>query len=347
MTIFPPVATIIPGGVDFDSEDPNTGQKLDLLDRKDVGQRLPDLLERVSQPMVVALDGGWGSGKSHFLKLWTGAHTRTNKGTARVIYFDAFEHDYLDDPLISLVGAIIAETPKEPRARAALTKVKKAAWKLARPAVRVGLALATAGGTEVAGAILDKGIKAAGKSASESFDNFWKKEAGRTAAMKEFRAALEDMTKPAEQDGNPRKLIFIIDELDRCRPDYALTLLEIIKHFFAVPNVHFVLGTNLTALENSVKARYGEGIDATQYLQKFVHFRLSLPQASSDPQTTIAWEVYFDAQCKQKGVHITIAAEFRRSLTLISQKQPPSLRDIERVLMRMLILPQSFDSLAW
>jgi hypothetical protein len=132
MNLFAPEPQFIPGTVGFDTLDEH-GQLYDLLGRKAMGQRLSELLERINQPLVVALDGGWGSGKSHFLKLWAGAHGLENNGTAQVIYFDAFEHDYLDDPLISLVGAISKSEPKASGAMEALQSVKKAAMKLARP----------------------------------------------------------------------------------------------------------------------------------------------------------------------------------------------------------------------
>jgi hypothetical protein len=81
MTFFAPEPQFPPGSVGFDSKDEH-GQSYDLLGRKAMGGRLSELLERINQPLVVALDGGWGSGKSHFLKLWAGAHGLENKGTA-------------------------------------------------------------------------------------------------------------------------------------------------------------------------------------------------------------------------------------------------------------------------
>ena len=68
------------------------------LGRAKTGKVLSELVEKIEDPIVIALDGSWGSGKSFFLKCWTGAHTNENDGKAKVIYFDAFEHDYLDDP---------------------------------------------------------------------------------------------------------------------------------------------------------------------------------------------------------------------------------------------------------
>ena len=86
------------------------------------------------------------------------------------------------------------------------------------------------------------------------------------------------------QLANDQKLIIVIDELDRCRPDFALSMLEILKHLFHVPNVHFVLGVNLTALEHSVHARYGTGIEAGRYLKKF--YNLIFELTDSNPQNS-------------------------------------------------------------
>ena len=227
------------------------GRPYDLLGRKPVGQRLTDLVDRVEQPLVIALDGGWGSGKSHFLKLWTGAHTKEPGGKAKVIYFDAFEHDYLDDPLISLVARLTTTEAETTWGKKAVKGIKKAAMPLARLGLRLGAAAATAGFTEIVGPVVDAVATKTGEATQASIDAFWKRETGRIAAMQQFRDALIELTTDCEA---PRKIVFIIDELDRCRPDYALTLLEIVKHFFAVPNVHFVLGANLDALEHSVCA---------------------------------------------------------------------------------------------
>ena len=71
----------------------------DILQRRNTGDALSDLLNRIDDPLVVALDGRWGTGKTHFLKRWAGAHEG-----ATAVYFDAFAHDYISDPLPALVS---------------------------------------------------------------------------------------------------------------------------------------------------------------------------------------------------------------------------------------------------
>jgi hypothetical protein len=67
-----------------------------------------------------------------------------------------------------------------------------------------------------------------------------------------------------------------IDELDRCRPSYAVEMLETIKHIFDIPGVVFVVATDTEQLQHAVKAIYGVGFDARVYLSRFFNSRFSL-----------------------------------------------------------------------
>jgi energy-coupling factor transporter ATP-binding protein EcfA2 len=339
LRLTPPEPDFTPGDKGFDDKDA-TGLPYDLLGRKAVGKQLSDLIERIEEPLVIALDGGWGSGKSHFLKLWTGAHRKENGGTAKVIYFDAFEHDYLNDPLVGLVGAILQEPGELAWQDAALHNIKSAASKLLRPATRIGIAVATAGASELAVAAFDPLVQATGKEAEKAIDAMWAKEASRKQAMRDFRKALSELAK--DDTGNPQKLVFIVDELDRCRPDYALSLLEVTKHFFTVPNVHFVLGVNLTALENCVRVRYGEGTDSEQYLQKFLQVRMAFPKTTTpDGEDSIVLR-YLAVWSKQTDIDETIFEEICRPLEAMSMRREITLRDIQRIFAYAALLPDHF-----
>lgn len=88
-----------------------------------------------------------------------------------------------------------------------------------------------------------------------------------------FKLALSKLT---GDKANP--LVVIIDELDRCRPDFAVRTLERIKHLFEVENVIFVLMLNRVQLCASIRGCYGADVDADGYLRKFLLFSLQLPQ---------------------------------------------------------------------
>lgn len=264
----------------------------DLLDRKAQGEQLSNLVEKISDPIVIALDGEWGSGKTVFLKCWVGEHLKKDEHQAQTIYFDAFEHDFMNDPLIALIGAIDARLPKDDENKH-LEKLKKVAPWLARTGFRGALAVATTGATEIAGPMVDAAINTISGAADKQIDQFWQQERQKQQSLQDFKDALTELAKD-------RKLVIVIDELDRCRPDFALSMLEILKHLFHVPNVHFVLGVNLTALEHSVHARYGAGIDAGRYLKKFYNLIFELTDSNPrnlarDQKYRYAEKVFTDA----------------------------------------------------
>jgi hypothetical protein len=136
-----------------------------------------------------------------------------------------------------------------------------------------------------------------------------------------------------------------VDELDRCRPDYALSVLEIIKHLFAVDRVHFVLGVNSKALENSVKARYGAEIDAKNYLKKFINLKFSLPKAigQHNPSQVIVEYAVKQAAAMELPMRIT-----ERAISLIkfvSATRDVSLRDVGKILSHIALLPEKIHTI--
>lgn len=314
---------------DDDIELYETGFDNDFLGRKKVSERISSIIERIEDPLVIALDGRWGTGKTFFLKRWVGAHSKENGGKATTVYFDAFANDYMGEPLIALISALASRLP--PKSESKLDRVKEVAAKLWRPAIRIGLALGTAGVSEALNDVADAGVKALGSETEKTLEQFWKKEEGRQAAFVEFRSAIEELTL-SDGDAVPVPLVIVIDELDRCRPDYALETLEVIKHFFAVPHVHFILGVNLSALENSVKARYGAEIDATGYLQKFLSFTINLPNDVGDHIRTPVILKYVRHLAPQMGTPQHLLAEIEQQIKYVSHNNPVSIRQIGRIL---------------
>lgn len=246
----------------------------DILNRSEYAKRLTRLLDSVDEPLVIALDGDWGSGKSFFLRCWTGAHINEFDGKSQIIYFDAFAKDFLKDPLIGITEALEERLLAIRGEKSSLEKMKSALIKLARPALRVTISAMTAGISEIASPVVAAAAGEVSKSATEGINTIWKNEKERTAAIEEFREGLKSIT---TMDEKKRNLIFVVDELDRCRPDYAIDLLEIIKHFFEVPHVHFVLGVNQEELEGNIRHRYGDGTNSRAYLAKYINLRMTLP----------------------------------------------------------------------
>lgn len=225
---------------------------------------------------VLNLDAGWGQGKTFFLErfkklLELEGHT--------AVLVNAWEDDYAEDPLLAVVSAIERAFPKKGTAKKAAASVAKVGAKLAVVALKstgksllrkvVGEegseVLSTAGGalikggTAAASEALDLSTEALGKAVLDRFEE------GRTT-MKEFREKLAELVR--SKAIKPPLFIFV-DELDRCRPSYAIALLERVKHLFSVDDVVFVIGTDTEQLRHSIGAVYGSGFDGKGYLQRF------------------------------------------------------------------------------
>ncbi|HEY8907512.1 MAG TPA: P-loop NTPase fold protein, partial [Rhodoferax sp.] len=106
-------------------------------------------------------------------------------------------------------------------------------------------------------------------------------------ALRKFRGELEKAVDQLKAAGKKDKLIFFIDELDRCRPTFAIEMLERIKHLFDVPNIIFVLSVDKGQLEASTAAIYGQQIDAREYLRRFIDLEYGIPVAQTKRFTQV------------------------------------------------------------
>lgn len=326
MKLFPPSANITL------YEDGFKGK--DLLDRSIEAKKLSELIEKIEDPTVIALDGDWGIGKTHFLKCWVGAHRNEFSGSALTLYFDAFESDFLNDPLIALTNALDQRLHDLGINSTAWQRARNAATVLARVSLQAGVRVATAGVVQNTDDLFDPAIETIGGELGDVVNSFWKQERSKIKAMARFKDALKE----ASQNGDVQKIVIVVDELDRCRPDYALSLLEVAKHFFAVKGVHFVLGVNLDELENSVRARYGQGVDARRYLQKFVTFTLKLSEEILlDGRECAASLTYFDKMALEMELPQQ-TVKFSKDI-LSELRNETTLRDIQKVLTALALLP--------
>ena len=334
----------------------------DLLERASFGKSLSNFVEKVEDPLVIAIDGEWGQGKSFFLKRWVGAHTLQNNGKATMVYFDAFAHDYLDDPLTALVGVVtdrITQLSQESKSVSEKVQntwksVQRAATKLAKPltkigisAVGAGLSVATGGLSDAAKKVVNEMIDTASKEGQELLDQYWKSEDGKRNAMKEFRDMLKAFVK-ANRDENKQgketnSLIIVIDELDRCRPDYALSVLEIIKHLFNVKGVQFILGVNLEALAHSVSKRYGEKIDSERYLRRFVNITFELPANINNSTNKVAVVEYADKICRLMKVDKNLGETLCMNIEFAASSNKIQMRDVGTIFSYAALVPDKIS----
>ncbi len=318
-------------------EDGFTPEK-DLFGRKVIGDGLTNLVISIDQPLVLALDAQWGSGKTTFLKMWAGELRKSGVG---VVFFDAFESDYLDDAFTSIAGQIISlarekKVDGDGKLKNFTNKAFAAGKVLARSALKLGVKAGTAGimtAEDLHGVASDVSSEMSGLTDKYLGERLTRQKEQEEAIV-EFRQALAEL--PAllgdsgDETGAIKPLVIIIDELDRCRPSFALEVLERIKHFFSVENVHFVLGVHLGQLENSVNFAYGSNVDSRTYLQKFISFTVNLVDHSShESDSAIARYIrYIESQ-------LQLPADMRdmidKQVARIARNNNLSFRTIEKI----------------
>lgn len=95
--------------------------------------------------------------------------------------------------------------------------------------------------------------------------------------FQELRTLLTDLT---NESASPT--FVFVDELDRCRPTYAIEFLETIKHFFDIEGLVFVLGVDKKQLASSARCLFGQQLDFDEYYRKFAHRNVVLPVQSAE-----------------------------------------------------------------
>ncbi len=262
---------IQPREIDVPENDPF---KNDLLGRKESVEVLTHLVGNLEGPCVLAVDAAWGNGKTTFLRIWA-QHLRKEKFP--VVEFNAWETDFSGDPFVALSAELTEGLHKYTDGPLAtmIADTKKKAKEVIQWAVPVGIRLATAAISVVARSELGQTIVSYAEDRLSEYRKSQK-------SVEAFRRVLQDLAeKLSVQKGHP--LVVMIDELDRCRPSYAIELLEVAKHLFSVDHIVFVLAVNRSELAHSIRALYGSGFDAEGYLRRFfdVDFRLPEPDRRS------------------------------------------------------------------
>lgn len=249
----------------------------DLLNRFALAQHLTNYMYSLRAGAVVAIDASWGEGKTWFGRNWA---EYLKQESHKVIYIDAFEQDYIEDPFMLISAEILESMGQDelaPKLTETATNIVKTLLPLGTKIFINAIGhwmLGTSNLSDKSQAMLEDSVDISADTSSEWIRDRLTKHAGDKLLMQAFK---EQLTQFASSDPN-RPVVIFIDELDRCKPTFAVELIERIKHFFDVPNIVFVLLLNRDQLQKAVKGVYGAETDATMYLSKFVNFFFSLPK---------------------------------------------------------------------
>lgn len=253
------------------------------LQRKIYAEVLTEVVITNSQGFVMGLNNQWGTGKTTFVQMWQQHLKNLNFKT---IYFNAWENDFEDNALTALIGEL--KPIVKPESEKSFNKILEKGLIISKHILPILIK-----------SLLEKHIDSKSlqdnlKDITEEAKNIFKEEIDEYLHRKdniiEFKKSLSKFVADTTDD---KPLVFIIDELDRCRPNYAVSLLEQIKHFFSVPNIVFVLSIDKKQLEYAIKGVYGnDNIDSEEYLRRFIDIEYSLPTPDSKLFSNYLYDYY-------------------------------------------------------
>lgn len=312
------------------------------LGRQKFANVLTDIVSNYIDGFVLAINNKWGTGKTTFVKMWK--QDLEDKGF-QTVYFNAWENDFQDNPLIALMGELKTLTNEDTK-----PKFQKALKNAAILSKHIGPVLVQA---LVDKYIIDtKNLKEAIVSATNGLTDIFENEVNnyedKKLGIEEFRLSLSTFIANSNE-GKP--IIFIIDELDRCRPNYAVAILEQIKHFFSVPNIVFVLSIDKIQLGNAIRGVYGsDKIDANEYLRRFIDLEYSIPEPSDDLfyiyyYEKLKFDEFFKSPERNKYNELAYDKDnFLRMCKTLFNKSNVSLRQQERILILSRLSLRAFDN---
>lgn len=262
--------------------------KTDVLGRNTILKRFVKALYLIKGPSIISLNGEWGAGKTFFvkqaievIKSISVMNYETNieikdfidrlkneelkevdtAGEIFPIYFNAWEYDSNEDPLLTLIYSIIDQNPDSAGIEIKSETIQQKLLKI--------ISNFKIGGTyqDELGRSFGVELQYNGKKEEPLTKDIYSVEEVKST----FNRLLEDI-----MIEKANKTVIFIDELDRCNPIFAVKLLERVKHFFSDDRFIFVFSTNLKELQYTIKKFYGEGIDGYSYLDKFFDLQFSL-----------------------------------------------------------------------
>ncbi len=319
----------------------------DWLGYSEVGDTFTALIKSIADTKVISIEAGYGQGKTFFRERW--AKQLQAEGEV-VIEIDAHMSDHSGDPVLTFVGALVEALPESETStgRKLVEKSRKYGGLAARALLRVAL---RQGAEELIDAATAEAVEAMEQSdkalqeAAKDFGDGLSKAAGDLVVSQIGAERIRTQEIPAQlsavrdalTNGKPNpRVVILVDELDRCHPDYAIAFLEAMKLVFSHEGFVFCLFVDDAYLNGLAEHRFGKRETGERYLDKFVNIRLKLPQtkkalssAAEDLFNTLPEGTPFG-----EGEEFTIS----RAARLAGELAPLSgltMRQIERVKLRV------------
>lgn len=278
--------------------------KVDLLNNEAIAKTIVSLIkDSKEQPISVGIHGDWGAGKSSILEM---VENEVNKSPSEdgkkysCIRFNGWRHQGFEDSKVALMSSIVSELQKKETLGAKAGETLKKLWKninwmsvaKATGKTALGIATGTAPITLLSSAIdvlkstvtTEEGIAGAIESIGGYLQDA--KITEDTSSNKEFSEFQENFAELLES-ASIKKLVVLIDDLDRCLPDVAINTLEAVRLFMFSEKTAFVIAADESMIRYAVKKHFPDAINehkinagdtfANKYLEKLIQVPFRIP----------------------------------------------------------------------
>lgn len=254
----------------------------DEFTREPIAEKIIKLLDSEIDVSPMIIDGKWGTGKTEFCFKLKNLIEADSSNNYKVGYVNAFQADHANEPLLTLISEVVSFYPKKSYQRKRLIKKSVPYLRLVGGiGLKAGLGFAFGRYAADIPEAFSKGLETIEEGSKElidlSLESLIEDQAEADRSLNTLKDALNNIAAD-----NP--IILLIDELDRCRPDFAVMMLETIKHVFDVENVQIILITNAEQLKATIKHSYGSETNSHDYLYKFFKYQINLPTSTKDPE---------------------------------------------------------------
>lgn len=255
--------------------------KLDILQRDEFVKQLERMIENISankSSTCFAINGKWGCGKTFVLDmLQEKLEAKQNEETADneyfVIRYNSWKFDYYEEPVIALVASIVQIIENKINL-VSDSKAKSEGLAILKAAGEALLSVTNDVLKNKIGIDIQKGYEIFKKGNEEGKLEYERKHA--YDIYFDLNKVMEELTNTLKSISEKYTIVFLVDELDRCMPEYAIKVLERLHHLAeGKSNIITVISMDKDQLKKSVKKIFG--IDnSDKYLEKFIQFEVKL-----------------------------------------------------------------------
>lgn len=272
-------------------------EKIDILNRDPDVERLQNIIRIISEKKSntsFAINGGWGSGKTFVLNMLEESLEQVqDEDTASnrylIFHYDCWKYDYYEEPILAIVASmldtldekinVLSEKQRE-TVKAALKTIGNTFLNIANTVVEAKTGIDFKDTIKSAKKVCGSAKKSI--EVNHDYDTYFS-----------FNKTLNKLRNTIRGLSADHTIVFVVDELDRCLPSYAIKVLERLHHITnELDNTVTIIATDKKRLESIINSTIGvTEIDA--YLKKFIKFEVALGVGDTNNDIEKKFPTYF------------------------------------------------------